>query len=161
VVGTVSTTSTGDPNLQDKLISAVTDTSISVLGTAIGYSIHSPFFPPYFPPFFPPNFCAGCAPAPWPDNCTRIYPNTCDGTMTYQYFDCGGCQTCPGTGGYNGAYIDGSCGYTAPPAGGGGGGGTPPPPPIPPPAPGACDACGGGGGYGCVDLKGNGEFGCL
>lgn len=87
---------------------------------------------PFVPPPPPPPPCS-CAPAPFPDNCTRVYPNTCDGTMTYQYFDCGCGQTCPGTGGYNGAYIDGSCGYVAP-------AGPPAEPPAPPP----------GGGGGCV-----------
>lgn len=107
MVGTVSTTSTGDPNLQDKLISAVTDTSISVLNTAISYSIYSPFFPPYFPPYFPPSFCS-CGACSW----QGLY--SCDGQMRYQYWTCG-CAGCPGEGGYNGAYVDGYCGYTAPP----------------------------------------------
>lgn len=65
--------------------------------------------PPPVPPPPPP-----CAPQPWPGNCTRVYPNTCDGTYTYEYYDCGGGQTCPGSGGYNGQQIEGSCGYTAP-----------------------------------------------
>ena len=133
--GAANTVNSG--TIINTVATALTDTSVVPFGTVIDYTFNSPYFPPFFPPFFPPNFCAGCAPAPWPDNCTRLYPNTCDGTMTYQYFDCGGCQTCPGTGGYNGAYIDGSCGYTAPP---GGGGGTPPPPPPPPP-PAECTIC--------------------
>jgi hypothetical protein len=68
--------------------------------------------PPPGPP--PPPPPPPCAPQPWPQNCTRVYPNTCDGTYTYEYYDCGGGQTCPGTGGYNGQQINGSCGYVAP-----------------------------------------------
>jgi hypothetical protein len=68
------------------------------------------------PPSFPPNFCPPCVTAgPSGPPCTYI-GYTCDGTLSYEYYDCGGCQTCPGTGGYNGAYRDGVCGYTAPPS---------------------------------------------
>jgi len=77
--------------------------------------------------------------------------------MSYEYWTCG-CTAgaCPAEGGYNGAYRDGVCGYVAPapPSGGGGD-------PAPPPSGSACGACGGGSGSGCVDLKGNGEYGCL
>ena len=65
------------------------------------------------PPPPPPPPCS-CAPEPWPNNCSYV-GYTCDGTLSYQYYDCGCSQTCPGTGGYNGAYRDGVCGYTAPP----------------------------------------------
>ena len=74
----------------------------------------TPVAPPYFPPFFPPSFCS-CAPTPHPSNCSFV-GYTCIGTVSYEYYDCGCSQTCPGTGGYNGAYRDGVCGYTAPPA---------------------------------------------
>ena len=67
--------------------------------------------PPPVPP--PPPPCS-CAPQPWPANCTRVYPNTCDGTYTFEYYDCGCSQTCPGTGGYNPQQIAGSCGYSPP-----------------------------------------------
>ena len=176
MVGTVSTTSTGDPSLENKLTTAITDTTISVLNTSINYTIYSPFFPPFFPPYFPPSFCS-CIPGCSAGNITSVgvrqygqysyldpagYGWACDGTTSYEYWTCGcGAGACPAEGGYNGALREGVCGYTAPPPPPGGGGTPPPPPPIPPPAPGACDACGGGGGYGCVDLKGNGEFGCL
>jgi hypothetical protein len=105
-VGTVSTTSTADPNLENKLISAVTDTSISVLNTAISYSIYSPFFPPYFPPYFPPSFCV-CG------TCTWGGAYSCEGTLSYQYYTCG-CAGCPGEGGYNPDYRHGICGYVDP-----------------------------------------------
>lgn len=66
------------------------------------------------PPPPPPPPCS-CAPQPWPQNCSFV-GYTCDGTIRYEYYDCGCAQTCPGTGGYNGAQVDGFCGYTAPPA---------------------------------------------
>jgi hypothetical protein len=71
--------------------------------------------PSVTPPYFPPSFCPPCAPQPWPANCSYV-GITCDGQVSYQYYDCGGCQTCPGVGGYNGAYRDGLCGYVAPPS---------------------------------------------
>jgi len=66
------------------------------------------------PPPPPPPPCS-CASEPWPNNCSYV-GYTCVGTVSYEYYDCGCSQTCPGTGGYNGAYRDGVCGYTAPPA---------------------------------------------
>ena len=70
------------------------------------------------PPTFPPNFCPPCvSPGPNGPPCTFV-AYTCDPavpTISYEYYDCGGCQTCPGTGGYNQAYRNGVCGYTAPP----------------------------------------------
>jgi hypothetical protein len=114
MVGTVSTTGTGDPSLENKVISAVTDTSISVLNTAINYSIYSPFFPPYFPPYFPPSFCS-CGACTW----GGLY--SCEGTLSYEYYTCG-CAGCPGEGGYNQAYRNGICGYVDPCAGYGCGG---------------------------------------
>ena len=64
IVGTVSTQNTDVSADVDKVRTALTDTSLEVLGTAINYTINSPFFPPYFPPYFPPSFCAptGCTP---------------------------------------------------------------------------------------------------
>ena len=63
--------------------------------------------PPPVPP--PPPPCS-CASQPWPNNCSFV-GYTCDGTYRYDYYDCGCSQTCSGTGGYNGAYRDGVCGY--------------------------------------------------
>ena len=56
VVGTVSTQNTAVAADLNKVAIAVTDTSVQPLGTAINYTINSPFFPPYFPPYFPPAF---------------------------------------------------------------------------------------------------------
>ena len=70
--------------------------------------------PPPPPPGPPPPPPCSCAPQPWPGNCTRVFPNTCDGTYTFEYYDCGCSQTCPGSGGYNPQQISGSCGYVAP-----------------------------------------------
>ncbi len=81
---------------------------------------------PPAPPAPPP---CSCSPGPYPSGCAFI-AYTCDGAMRYDYYDCGCSQTCPGTGGYNGQYVDGYCGYVASQ----GGGGTPAPPPAPPPA---------------------------
>ena len=78
------------------------------------YSAASNSVTPVAPPYFPPNFCPPCA-SSIPGGCTYI-GITCDGQVSYQYYDCGGCQTCAGTGGYNGAYRDGLCGYVAPPS---------------------------------------------
>jgi len=114
-VGTVSTSNTDDPALENKLTTSLTDTAITLLGTSIGYTIYSPFFPPYFPPYFPPAFCS-CDPAPWPDGCT-FAGYSCEGTISYEYYDCGCSQTCPGSGGYNQAYRNGVCGYVDPCAG--------------------------------------------
>lgn len=83
------------------------------------------------PPPPPPPPCS-CAPQPWPQNCGFV-GYTCDGQMRYDYYDCGCSQTCPGTGGYNGQFVVGYCGYT--------GSAPPPPPPTD-----GCAACGGGGG---------------
>jgi hypothetical protein len=59
VVGTVVTTATQDVNLNDKVVTALTDTSVVLLGTAINYD-YGVFSPPGFfapPDFFsPPNF---------------------------------------------------------------------------------------------------------
>lgn len=76
--------------------------------------MYSPFFPPYFPPYFPPSFCS-CA-SSIPGGCSYV-GYTCVGTLSYEYYDCGCSQTCPGTGGYNGAYRNGVCGYVDPCAG--------------------------------------------
>ena len=99
-------------------VTTVTGYGVSAVSTASSSvtPVAPPYFPPSFPPPPPPPPPCSCASAPWPGNCTRVYPNTCDGTYTYEYYDCGCSQTCPGTGGYNGAQIEGSCGYTAPPA---------------------------------------------
>jgi hypothetical protein len=86
----------------------------SVYGNS-AYSAASNSVTPVAPPYFPPNFCPPCAPPPYPGNCSYV-GITCDGQVSYQYYDCGGCQTCPGVGGYNGAYRDGLCGYVAPPS---------------------------------------------
>jgi hypothetical protein len=67
------------------------------------------------PPPPPPPPCS-CASQPWPNNCSFV-GYTCDGQMRYDYYDCGCSQTCPGTGGYNGQYVNGYCGYSDPCAG--------------------------------------------
>ena len=173
-VGTVSTTNTDNPALVDTLVTPLSSDGVDILNAPIDYTIYSPFFPP----FFPPSFCsciAGCSAG----NITSVgvrqygqysyldpagYGWACDGTTSYEYWTCGcGAGACPAEGGYNGALRDGVCGYVAPaaPPPPPDGGGETPPPPIPPPAAGACDACGGGSGYGCVDIKGDGNFGCL
>jgi hypothetical protein len=105
-VGTVSIQSTSDPNLENKLVTSLSDTTISVLNTSIDYTIFSPFFPPYFPPYFPPSFCV-CG------TCTWGGSYSCEGTLSYQYYTCG-CAGCPGEGGYNPAYRHGICGYVDP-----------------------------------------------
>jgi hypothetical protein len=108
-VGTVSIQSTSDPNLENKLVTSLSDTTISVLNTSIDYTIFSPFFPPYFPPYFPPSFCV-CG------TCTWGGSYSCEGTLSYEYYTCG-CAGCPGEGGYNPAYRNGICGYVDPCAG--------------------------------------------
>lgn len=97
-------------------VKAVTDYGVSSLPSAASNSVvpAAPPVPPPGPPPPPPPPPCSCASQPWPNNCTRVFPNTCDGQVTYEYYDCGCSQTCPGTGGYNGAYIIGSCGYTGP-----------------------------------------------
>ncbi len=94
-------------------IKAVTDYGVESASSAASNSVtpSAPLPPPPGPP--PPPPCS-CAPQPWPNNCTRVFPNTCDGQATYEYYDCGCSQTCPGTAGYNPQYIIGSCGYTGP-----------------------------------------------
>ncbi len=83
-------------------VSAISSSSGSVTPVAPGP-------PPPPPP--PPCSCA----SPAPGACSFV-GYTCDGTYRYEYYDCGCAQTCPGTGGYNGAQVNGACGYTAPPA---------------------------------------------
>jgi hypothetical protein len=108
-------------------IRAVNDVGNSDFSAASTSATPAP--PPPPPP--PPCFCAS---QPWPNNCSFV-GYTCDGQMRYDYYDCGCSQTCPGTGGYNGQYVDGYCGYTAPPAVS------------------TCDACGGPGTVGeCYDF---------
>lgn len=65
----------------------------------------------------PPPPANPCASPPFPQNCTYI-GITCDGTTSYEYYDCGQNQTCPGTGGYNGALRVGLCGYSPCPGAG-------------------------------------------
>lgn len=98
-------------------VKAVTNYGVSSAASAASNSVvpAAPPVPPPGPPPPPPPPPCSCAPQPWPNNCTRVFPNTCDGQVTYEYYDCGCSQTCPGTGGYNGAYIIGSCNYTGPP----------------------------------------------
>lgn len=104
-------------------VKAVTNYGVASLDSAASNSVTPlapPSPPPGPPPPPPPPPCsctwngANCTGNGSNCGCTRVYPNTCDGTTTYEYFDCGCSQTCPGTGGYNGALIDGSCGYVAP-----------------------------------------------
>ena len=61
VVGTVVSIGTQDVNLNDKVVTALTDTSVVLLGTAINYD-YGVFSPPSFfgpPSFFsPPGFFA-------------------------------------------------------------------------------------------------------
>ena len=107
-------------------VSAVSSASSSVTPVA-----PAPYFPPAFPPPPPPpppcsctHNGAGCTGNGSNCGCTYI-GYTCDPsvpTLSYEYYDCGCSQTCPGTGGYSQAYREGVCGYT-----------TPPPPPPPPP----------------------------
>lgn len=54
VPGAANTTNTG--TTLDTVATALTDTTVVPLGTAIDYTINSPYFPPFFPPFFPPYF---------------------------------------------------------------------------------------------------------
>lgn len=65
----------------------------------------------------PPPPANPCASPPFPQNCTYI-GITCSGTTSYEYYDCGQNQTCPGTGGYNGALRVGLCGYSPCPGAG-------------------------------------------
>jgi hypothetical protein len=101
-------------------VKAVTNYGVSSAASSASNSVTpvAPPAPPPGPPPPPPCSCTwngqNCTGDGSNCGCTRVYPNTCDGTTTYQYFDCGCSQTCPGTGGYNGALIDGSCGYVAP-----------------------------------------------
>ena len=53
VVGTVVTAATQDVNLDDKVVTALTDTAVMPLGTAINYD-YGVFSPPSF--FSPPGF---------------------------------------------------------------------------------------------------------
>ncbi len=161
-VGTVSVQNTDNPALVDTLVTPLSSDGVDILSAPINYTIYSPFFPP----FFPPSFCsciAGCSAG----NITSVgvrqygqysyldpagYGWTCDGTMSYEYWTCGcGAGACPAEGGYNGAYRDGVCGYTAP---AGGGGETPPPPP--PPA--GCVACPGSNADPCCPPANCGEY---
>jgi len=162
-------------------VKAVTDYGVSSVASSASNSITPaapPVPPPGPPPPPPPPPCSCVTPGASGPPCTRVFPNTCDGQVTYEYYDCGCAQTCPGTGGYNGAYIIGSCGYTAPSGcgtcvcyptdcggqvcydscGGCGGSACPPAPTPPPPA---CETCSDGlfcCGY-CICIKG--ECGCL
>ena len=160
-------------------VKAVTDYGVSSAASSASNSITPaapPVPPPGPPPPPPPPPCSCVTPGASGPPCTRVFPNTCDGQVTYEYYDCGCAQTCPGTGGYNGAYIIGSCGYTGPPGcgtcgsggcfGNGGGGtvcydacgacsdsGCPAPPPCSPcgdigPCCGTCSSI--KGGYICV-----------
>ena len=125
-VGTVSTTNTDNPALVDTLVTPLSSDGVDILNAPIDYTIYSPFFPP----FFPPSFCsciAGCNAG----NITSVgvrqygqyshldpagYGWSCDSTMSYEYWTCGcGIGACQAEGGYNGAYRDGVCGYSAPP----------------------------------------------
>ena len=93
-------------------VRAVTNYGVSSAESAASNAI-TPSAPlPPTPPTPPP--CSCTTPGPTGSPCARVFPNTCDGQMTYEYYDCGCSQTCPGTGGYNGQYIIGSCGYTGP-----------------------------------------------
>ncbi len=99
-------------------VKAVTNYGVSSLPSASSNSVTPaapPVPPPGPPPPPPPPPCSCVTPGASGPPCTRVFPNTCDGQVTYEYYDCGCAQTCPGTGGYNGAYIIGSCGYTGPP----------------------------------------------
>lgn len=93
-------------------VTTVTGYGVSATSSASNSVTPAPPAPPPPPPP-PPCFCAS---QPWPNNCSYVGPS-CDGTMTYDYYDCGCSQTCPGTGGYNGRYENGSCGYVDPCAG--------------------------------------------
>ena len=80
------------------------------------------------PPPPPPPPCSCTTPGPNGPPCAFV-GYTCDPsvpTLSYEYYDCGCSQTCPGTGGYNQAYRDGVCGYVAP---------------APPPALPGCSCC--------------------
>ena len=100
-------------------VKAVTNYGVSSAASAASNSV-VPAAPPVPPPGPtpppPPPPCSCVTPGASGPPCTRVFPNTCDGQVTYEYYDCGCAQTCPGTGGYNGAYIIGSCGYTGAPA---------------------------------------------
>jgi hypothetical protein len=102
-VGTVSIANTDNPALVDTLVTPLSSNGVDIVNGPINYTIYSPFFPP----FFPPSFCS-CG------TCTWGGSYSCEGTLSYEYYTCG-CAGCPGEGGYNPAYRDGICGYTAPP----------------------------------------------
>lgn len=103
-------------------VKAVTNYGVSSAVSSSSNSVTpaAPPVPPPGPPPPPPCTCnnyngQNCVGDGSNCGCVRVFPNTCDGQVTYEYYDCGCAQTCPGTGGYNGAYIIGSCGYTGPP----------------------------------------------
>ena len=95
-------------------VRAVTNYGVSSLPSAASNSVTpaAPPSPPPGPPPPPPPPPCSCAPNP-PAGCGFV-GYTCDGQMRYDYYDCGCSQTCPGTGGYNGQYVVGFCGYTGP-----------------------------------------------
>ena len=73
-----------------------------------------------------------------PCNCTLVFINySCVGYLSYEYLQ-GSCGGCPGEGGYNPAYREGVCGYSAAACAGGGLTGA------------FCPECGGYGGYECI-----------
>jgi hypothetical protein len=113
-------------------IVGVTDYGVSSEASAVSNSV-TPVAPP--PPTPTPTPTPGpppapCQPPPWPQNCSFV-SYSCDGTTRYDYYDCGGAQTCPGSGGYYPVQVEGYCGYIP----------TPTPPPVPPPP--ACPDCNG------------------
>lgn len=92
-------------------VKAVTNYGVESAQSAPSNAV-TPAVPLPPPPPAPPP--CSCAPQPWPQNCTYI-AITCDANtatqLSYEYYDCGCSQTCPGTGGYNQALRDGFCGY--------------------------------------------------
>ena len=97
--------------------------AITNYGVSSAYSSSSnavtpvaPPVPPPEPPGPPPCTCgwngANCSGNG--SNCGCSYVSySCVGDLSYEYYDCGCSQgaQCSGTGGYNGAYRDGVCGY--------------------------------------------------
>ena len=95
-------------------VKAVTNYGVSSesSGSSNAVTPSVPLPPP--PPAPPPCSCgwngANCTGNG--SNCGCSYVSySCVGELSYEYYDCGCAQTCPGTGGYNGAYRNGVCGY--------------------------------------------------
>ena len=95
-------------------VKAITNYGVSSASSASSNAITPSAPEPPIPPGPPPCSCgwngANCSGNG--SNCGCSYVSySCVGDLSYEYYDCGCSQTCSGTGGYNGAYRDGVCGY--------------------------------------------------